>query len=76
MEGQGAVPLLPQQGGQGGGVVQNVLLVGDAARGQEGHGVPRQKLKFAGAGARPEDGGVGVAPDRVVQGADVVGDAL
>ena len=76
VEGQGAVPLLPQQGGQGGGVVQNVLLVGDAARGQEGHGVPRQKLKFAGAGARPEDGGVGVAPDRVVQGADVVGDAL
>ena len=40
VEGQGIVAQLLQVGGQGGGGTQYVLLVGNAARGQEGHGIP------------------------------------
>ena len=75
VEGQGGIALRLQNGGQGGGGPQHILLVGDAARGQEGHGVAGEELELAGAGARAEHRGVGVAIHRVVQGADVVGDA-
>ena len=54
MEGQSPVPRLPQERGHGGGVVQDVLLIGDAPRGQEGHGISSEKFKFAGAGPRPK----------------------
>ena len=76
VEGQSLVTPCLEQGGQRGGGAQHILLVGDAARGQEGHGVAGEELKFAGAGARAEHRGVGVAEDGVVQGTDVVGDAF
>ena len=39
-------------------------------------GIAGEKFKLAGAGPRPEDRGIGVSPDGVVQRADEVGDAL
>ena len=57
VEGQGGIALRLQNGGQGGGGPQHILLVGDAARGQEGHGVAGEELELAGAGARAEHRG-------------------
>ena len=76
VEGQGAIAQIPQQGSHGGGLLGDVLLIGGAARGQEGHGVACEELKLTGAGASAEHGGIGVAKDGIVQGLDVVHDAL
>ena len=76
VEGQGTVAVFPEQRGQRSRRLQNVLLIGDAARRQKGHRVAGQKLKLTGAGARAEHRGVGMAKDEVVQRVDVVGDAL
>ena len=76
VEGQRIIALGLEQRGQRGGGTQHILLVGDAARGQKGHGIPGEEFKLTGAGARTKYRGIGVAKDGVVQGADRIGDAL
>ena len=58
VEGQGGIALRLQNGGQGGGGPQHILLVGDAARGQEGHGVAGEELELGVAGAAAKRGNV------------------
>ena len=76
VEGKGAVAVFFEKRSQRGGRLQNVLLVGDAARRQECHRVAGQKFKFAGAGSCAKDGGVAVPTDAVVQRVDVIGDTF
>ena len=76
VEGKGAVAVFFEQRSQGGGRLQNVLLVGDAAGRQERHRVAGQKFKFAGAGARTKDRGVAMSTDAVVQRVDEIGDTF
>ena len=76
MEGARFVAVSLQKRRERVGRAEDVLLIRDAARRQEGHRIARQKLELTRARACAEHRGIGMTDDRVIQTLDVIHRAL